>query len=132
MINSRQRSLNRLVTLITSFRSKNKSTSLTDGPFNIKLDSKRCWRDLYCLDRIEDRPSWEALFEQMPIPLSSEEKCSWIGQLSGVAMASDAFFPFRDNIIRAHQVASIDTSPVTSVQVVDTDLRLGIQRDVSI
>ena len=54
---------------------------------------------------IEDRPSWEALFEQVPIPLSPEEKCDWIGRLNGVALSSDAFFPFQDNIARAHQVS---------------------------
>lgn len=97
--------------------------------------------DFICghVDRIEDRPSWEALFEQMPIPLSSEEKCSWIGQLSGVAMASDAFFPFRDNIIRAHQSGVdfigcplgstndeevIDTCNQHGVVLFDTKLRL--------
>ncbi|XP_050034170.2 bifunctional purine biosynthesis protein ATIC [Dermacentor andersoni] len=39
-----------------------------------------------------------------PVPqLTEEEKKAWISQLSGVALSSDAFFPFRDNIDRARQ-----------------------------
>lgn len=81
------------------------------GPFLYKIrpialdfvfDASKLIR--FIADRIEDRPSWEALFEQMPVALTNEEKTSWIGQLNGVALASDAFFPFRDNIVRAHQV----------------------------
>ena len=36
--------------------------------------------------------------------LSDADKKSWISQLSGVSLSSDAFFPFRDNIDRAKQV----------------------------
>uniref|UniRef100_A0A1W7R9Y1 Bifunctional purine biosynthesis protein ATIC n=1 Tax=Hadrurus spadix TaxID=141984 RepID=A0A1W7R9Y1_9SCOR len=36
-------------------------------------------------------------------PLTEDEKQQWISQLSGVALSSDAFFPFRDNIDRAYQ-----------------------------
>ncbi|PRD23423.1 UNVERIFIED_CONTAM: Bifunctional purine biosynthesis protein PURH [Trichonephila clavipes] len=38
-----------------------------------------------------------------PTPLTDAEKADWINQLKGVALSSDAFFPFRDNIDRAHQ-----------------------------
>lgn len=38
-----------------------------------------------------------------PTPLTDAEKADWIKQLKGVALSSDAFFPFRDNIDRAHQ-----------------------------
>lgn len=37
-----------------------------------------------------------------PPELSAEEKKSWLANLQGVAMGSDGFFPFRDNIDRAH------------------------------
>jgi phosphoribosylaminoimidazolecarboxamide formyltransferase/IMP cyclohydrolase len=46
---------------------------------------------------------WEQFFEQKPTPLSREEKRAWLDQLSGVALGSDAFFPFGDNVERAHR-----------------------------
>ena len=51
-----------------------------------------------------DRASWEALYDQVPAALTPEEKTQWIRQLERVALSSDAFFPFRDSIDRAHQV----------------------------
>lgn len=36
--------------------------------------------------------------------LTDADKNTWIGQLTNVALSSDAFFPFRDNIDRAKQV----------------------------
>ena len=58
--------------------------------------------DLYVLDEIGEveRPSWEALFEKVPAPLTDEERQEWLQQLQNVAVSSDAFFPFRDNIDR--------------------------------
>ena len=44
-----------------------------------------------------------ANFEQVPDRLSPERTREWLNTLSGVALASDAFFPFRDNIDRAHR-----------------------------
>lgn len=46
---------------------------------------------------------FESYFENgaAPAPLSDAERREWAQQLSGVALASDAFFPFRDNIDRA-------------------------------
>jgi len=46
------------------------------------------------------------MFVLMKIPeaLGESEKTLWIGQQSKVSLSSDAFFPFRDNIDRAHQV----------------------------
>lgn len=44
---------------------------------------------------------FESLFDQVPDQLKEEEKTNWINQLTGVSLASDAFFPFRDNIDRA-------------------------------
>jgi len=45
--------------------------------------------------------AWEANFTQVPERLSAEEQRSWLDGLQGVALSSDAFFPFRDNIDRA-------------------------------
>ena len=45
--------------------------------------------------------SWERSFSRVPEPLSGEEKRQWLAGLKGVALSSDAYFPFRDNIDRA-------------------------------
>ena len=44
---------------------------------------------------------WRASFAEVPRRLTPEEKRAWLDGLTGVAMASDAFIPFRDNIDRA-------------------------------
>lgn len=44
---------------------------------------------------------WENIFTEKPVPLSKDEKKEWLGKLTGVALGSDAFFPFGDNIERA-------------------------------
>ena len=46
---------------------------------------------------------WENFFTEKPEPLSREEKRAWLDTMSGVALGSDAFFPFGDNIERAHR-----------------------------
>lgn len=53
------------------------------------------------------REQFESMFEKENIPklFSDEEKKDWINKLSGVALGSDAFFPFRDNIDRARAVS---------------------------
>ena len=48
-----------------------------------------------------ERRSWERSFSRVPEPLSDEEKREWLAGLKGVALSSDAYFPFRDNIDRA-------------------------------
>ena len=45
--------------------------------------------------------AWESLFTERPAPLSAADKKAWIAQLTGVALGSDAFFPFGDNVERA-------------------------------
>jgi AICAR transformylase/IMP cyclohydrolase PurH len=62
--------------------------------------------DVYISDDYEDVLAdgvWQNLFTEKPEPLTREEKKAWIAQLSGVALGSDAFFPFGDNIERAHR-----------------------------
>ena len=44
---------------------------------------------------------WERFFTEKPEVLTREEKRAWLDQQSGVALGSDAFFPFGDNIERA-------------------------------
>lgn len=62
--------------------------------------------DVYISDDYEDVLAddiWQDLFTEKPQPLTKEEKKAWIAQLHGVALGSDAFFPFGDNIERAHR-----------------------------
>jgi len=47
---------------------------------------------------------WAAMYETVPSLLTDEDRAEWKGKLSGVALGSDAFFPFRDNVDRARQV----------------------------
>ncbi len=46
---------------------------------------------------------WEHFFTEKPQVLTKEERKAWLGTLHGVALGSDAFFPFGDNIERAHR-----------------------------
>jgi phosphoribosylaminoimidazolecarboxamide formyltransferase/IMP cyclohydrolase/phosphoribosylaminoimidazolecarboxamide formyltransferase len=47
--------------------------------------------------------TWELFFSEKPEVLTREEKRDWLNTLSGVSLGSDAFFPFGDNIERAHK-----------------------------
>ena len=47
--------------------------------------------------------TWQLFFKEKPEVLTMEEKKAWIAQNRGVALGSDAFFPFGDNIERAHK-----------------------------
>lgn len=47
--------------------------------------------------------AWESIFKVKPEVFTREEKREWLDQLTGVALGSDAFFPFGDNIERAHK-----------------------------
>jgi phosphoribosylaminoimidazolecarboxamide formyltransferase/IMP cyclohydrolase len=46
---------------------------------------------------------WEKTFTEKPAVFTREEKRAWLDKLEGVALGSDAFFPFGDNIERAHK-----------------------------
>ncbi len=62
--------------------------------------------DVYISDEYEDvlaDGKWQAVFTEKPAVLTREEKKSWIARAAGVALGSDAFFPFGDNIERAHK-----------------------------
>ena len=47
--------------------------------------------------------TWQQFFTQKPEVLTEEEKQEWLKKLDNVAVGSDAFFPFGDNIERAHK-----------------------------
>ena len=60
--------------------------------------------DVYISDDHEDvlcEGTWQLFFTEKPEVLTREEKREWLDTLSGVALGSDAFFPFGDNIERA-------------------------------
>ncbi len=46
---------------------------------------------------------WQKFFTERPEPLSEAEKQEWLAKNTGVSLGSDAFFPFGDNIERAHK-----------------------------
>lgn len=46
---------------------------------------------------------WYRYFDRRPEPLTEEEKCAYLATIDGVALGSDAFFPFSDNIDRAYR-----------------------------
>ncbi len=47
--------------------------------------------------------NWQKYFTEQPEPLTEAEKRAFLDQVDGVALGSDAFFPFSDNIERAHK-----------------------------
>lgn len=62
--------------------------------------------DVYISDDYEDvlcDGTWQTFFKNRPAPLTREEKKLWISKNSDVCLGSDAFFPFGDNIERAHK-----------------------------
>ncbi len=62
--------------------------------------------DLYIGDEYMDLladGSWENTFTEKPSVFTAEEKRAWLDQNTDVALGSDAFFPFGDNIERAHK-----------------------------
>ena len=75
-----------------------------------KADIRRADRDntidVYMSDEWEDvlaEGVWQQFFTEKPEPLTHEEKRAWIAQNKNVCLGSDAFFPFGDNIERAHK-----------------------------
>ncbi len=47
--------------------------------------------------------AWEKVFTEKPEVFTREEKREWLDQMTDVTLGSDAFFPFSDNIERAHK-----------------------------
>ena len=45
---------------------------------------------------------WQNYFTEQPAPITAEERAEWLSSFKGLALASDAFFPFADNIKRAY------------------------------
>ena len=76
----------------------------------VKDGIRRADRDnsinIYISDEYEDllqEGTWQLFFTEKPEPLTLAERKAWIAQNKQVALGSDAFFPFGDNIERAHK-----------------------------
>ncbi|MCH5294437.1 MAG: phosphoribosylaminoimidazolecarboxamide formyltransferase [Treponema sp.] len=77
---------------------------------DFKADIKRADRDntidVYTGDDADDvlaEGEWQKWFNTKPVPFTREERREWISRNTDVAVGSDAFFPFGDNIERAHR-----------------------------
>lgn len=89
--------------------------------------------DVYISEEHEDvlaDGAWQNFFTQKPEVLTMEEKTEWLGKQTGVALGSDAFFPFGDNIERAHRSGvSFISQPGGSIRddnVIETCNKYGI------
>ena len=73
---------------------------------NIRRADRDNTIDVYISEDHDDvlrEGTWQQLFKEKPEVLTMEEKKEWIAKNTGVALGSDAFFPFGDNIERAHK-----------------------------
>ena len=74
--------------------------------------------------------NWEKYFTERPAPLTAEEKKAFLATRTGVALGSDAFFPFSDNIERAHasgvQYVAEPGGSIRDDAVIDTCDRYGM------
>ena len=73
---------------------------------NIRRADRDNTIDVYISDDYDDvlrDGTWQLFFKEKPEVLTREEKKEWIAKNTGVALGSDAFFPFGDNIERAHK-----------------------------
>lgn len=66
-----------------------------DNAIDVYIGSE--WRDLLETD------DWKRVFTEKPPVFTEEEKRAWLAKVKGVSLGSDAFFPFGDNIERAHK-----------------------------
>ncbi len=89
--------------------------------------------DVYLGDTPEDvigGDVWAEIFTRKPEPLTAAEKKAWLAQVTGVCLGSDAFFPFGDNIERAHRsgvTAIVEAGgSIRDQQVIDTCNKYGI------
>lgn len=89
--------------------------------------------DIYISDEYMDVLAdgvWENTFKVKPEVFTKEEQKEWLKQLSGVSLGSDAFFPFGDNIERAHksgvQYIAEPGGSIRDDHVIDTCNKYGI------
>ena len=84
------------------------SPQVLNLPF--KADIRRADRDntidVYISDDYEDvigEGEWQKYFTEQPAVFTREERKEWLKKNTGVSLGSDAFFPFGDNVERAHR-----------------------------
>ena len=84
------------------------SPQVLNLPF--KADIRRADRDntidVYISDDYEDvigEGEWQKYFTEQPAVFTREERKEWLKKNTGVSVGSDAFFPFGDNVERAHR-----------------------------
>ncbi len=89
--------------------------------------------DVYLGDTPEDAIGngvWAETFTRQPEPLTAAERKAWLSKVTGVSLGSDAFFPFGDNIERAHRsgvTAIVEAGgSIRDQQVIDTCNKYGI------
>lgn len=89
--------------------------------------------DVYISDEHDDvlaEGEWQKWFAKKPEVLTREEKAAWIATQTGVTLGSDAFFPFGDNVERAHKSGvSYITEPGGSIRddnVIETADKYGM------
>ena len=89
--------------------------------------------DVYLSDDADDVLAdgiWQTLFTEKPEPMTREERKAWIAGNTGVSLGSDAFFPFGDNIERAHrsgvQYVAQAGGSIRDAQVIETADKYGI------
>ena len=100
---------------------------------NIRRADRDNTIDVYISEDHDDvlaEGTWQMFFKEKPEVLTMEEKKAWIAQNTKVALGSDAFFPFGDNIERAHKsgveyIAQAGGS-VRDDHVIDTCNKYGI------
>lgn len=101
-----------------------------------KRPSKSNAIDLLCSGLVPEsgpeREDFESYFEEgaVPAPFSAEERAAWLAKLDGVAVSSDAFFPFIDNVFRVKRSGCKYVAAPTGSQndgaVFETAEKLGI------
>ena len=100
---------------------------------NIRRADRDNTIDVYISDDYDDvlrDGTWQQFFTTRPEPLTREQKREWIARNTGVCLGSDAFFPFGDNIERAHksgvQYIAQAGGSVRDDNVIDTCDKYGI------
>lgn len=89
--------------------------------------------DVYISDECDDvlrDGAWQQFFTEQPESFTREERAEWLRTMTGVALGSDAFFPFGDNIERAHKSGvTVIAQPGGSIRddnVIETCNKYGI------
>ncbi|KAF2402357.1 AICARFT/IMPCHase bienzyme [Trichodelitschia bisporula] len=100
----------------------------------VKRPEKSNAIDLLCSGQVPksgpEREDFEKQFEEVPAPFTAEEREAWLSRLTNVAVSSDAFFPFSDNVYRLARsgvkYVAAPTGSVNDPAVFEAAEKLGI------